>query len=567
MKYLYLPLLLLFITQLSYAQDYPAFKFKTIKSQWDYFSIDTNYIKNELNFHVTKYSTVFDSQLFKFKDHIYLYQFSSSPLDYIWYNGYLLHKLDFKTGKLEWLSHRNTNNKNYELSKFSQIGFDNNHFITSDGNIGIITKVAKDTFTVNDAVSIYYFADLTECIIDNNTGKTISLIKGNNRSKTRKSINWAQNQIYIRDEHDYCQLTYNYEVENDTTIEKANFYNINEDMTLDTSAVQKIVYNTNLPSLEALYDKANYYNTQLNKDTILLINYVFYPNDLAYNPEKATLRWIDISDRDAIKEVHKLDIKPYYILPDRNYYKEQPTVQTLDNNIIVSQRIFADKSNPFKGTYWVLWLDAKGNTRSSVRKLQVGTKVYELIYPYTVRGERLYLMGEYTDGNTKGIDLVEIHAGTNEVRTTTNLINYPHLNNSRRIASDAAIWIDEEYSAFGFTMYKDTTRLTSDYFYYIGVRNQDLGIASSVHDVAQTIDCTIYPNPTVDQVTITFGSAYTGTLRLHDVHGQSVIQPITLKDTDHFDLSLSDLPSGVYYLQLDDGRGSTQVVGRPIMKM
>ena len=70
---------------------------------------------------------------------------------------------------------------------------------------------------------------------------------------------------------------------------------------------------------------------------------------------------------------------------------------------------------------------------------------------------------------------------------------------------------------------------------------------------------TIYPNPTVESVTLSFGRGSIRSLQLVNTMGQLVAEYQIEKNTTRFVLSMKDQPSGMYLIKLTDADGNAHV--------
>lgn len=70
------------------------------------------------------------------------------------------------------------------------------------------------------------------------------------------------------------------------------------------------------------------------------------------------------------------------------------------------------------------------------------------------------------------------------------------------------------------------------------------------NDVQQRIDMHISPNPATDAITINCSNPFEGEVRIFDTKGQQLSTLLITSPSQHFSLSIYDLPSGAYYLSL-----------------
>lgn len=72
---------------------------------------------------------------------------------------------------------------------------------------------------------------------------------------------------------------------------------------------------------------------------------------------------------------------------------------------------------------------------------------------------------------------------------------------------------------------------------------------------ASSLEIMTYPNPVVDQLTVSFESRGTSEISIHNILGKQLMHQVVAGDGSHSEISLdsSSLPAGVYYLKVRNG--------------
>ena len=85
---------------------------------------------------------------------------------------------------------------------------------------------------------------------------------------------------------------------------------------------------------------------------------------------------------------------------------------------------------------------------------------------------------------------------------------------------------------------------------------QELIVTAVEENLADIVKVTIYPNPTSDNINISFGETLDGDVRLFIINSQGKVvkTDIIAKTIVEKQMNLQDLSAGVYYLKLNKGK-------------
>jgi hypothetical protein len=74
----------------------------------------------------------------------------------------------------------------------------------------------------------------------------------------------------------------------------------------------------------------------------------------------------------------------------------------------------------------------------------------------------------------------------------------------------------------------------------------------------------IYPNPSSGKIYMQFVRPTDGVIRMFQVNGQQILQPIMIQGVLQYSIDISDFPSGMYMIILED---SENIWSEKIIKM
>jgi len=545
-------------------QDIPPYDIVPLK--WQHFFYNPKFSPNPNRPERTKYSSQVWQNSIISDDFIYILENTYTTTEgYRGNDGFLLHKVDKNTGERLWV-HDHTQNvgvKNFEFST-PYIG------INSEGNITILTYRDRDTMPKDKL----YFRDFifTPAVhtIDQHTGQKIDFKYGQDTTKFENTRFSSGTRMHMQKADKYFSLIYRTTSENGLTKDYLDIHQINNNLDIGKEPFYTYKIDTDIPTPYSLGYKP-WIQHLYSADTMVVLTGTSKPiGDLKNSPEKAFLRWFDISDQNNFQHLKTIEVTDAFARPQKNLWMYDPRLHFRSNHIFLTQIMVPDTKIPFKNFSWLWWFDADGNILGKFEHVKWLDTFYLNVVPIGVKNGKAYLLANYyatIDDPIETWDILELEPHTNFPKKIGQFLSYRHRNGNFRISHLEPIFLDN--GSIYIDNYFKVVKNDIDFFYRHSccVEEESLGIITSTQEPAvnQTWSW-IYPNPTAELLHIQLDEVSTFEVFVRDITGNLVLQKLFEYTSEPW-LDMSHLPSGMYSVNIIDRSGRKSAMTFKVVRL
>lgn len=496
---------------------------------------------NNIDIEGTKYYQFEPSQILRKNDSLYLLCASIAPNGD--YYGYIMEKLDLKTGELYW-SNQNTfyhNKSSQEVINYSQLNSNNDVVLIGRKRNGTLKpNPGADDIWINttDKPSLIY--------------KTINPIAGvdidNIESPDTIDNSGPLIQTFIQDEGaEFLSIKQSVYYSNDP-VNPTNFafylYPLDSQLKLyDQKDFDTIVYQTN-DTLGFFSIAGQLPILKIDENTIVGLVFQDYHSKDKY---KVQLIWMDISDIKNINVIRRQNIEN--IIPSSFSRLINFTTYIENKQIVLSH----DYNNDSLQTYlsYVLWLNEIGNIQAYIPECRIDDHYYKIIKTIYVDEKQLFLIGWPSVTKRNGFDILKVNKGSTKLTYVSSLTSpsnevFTNKINISKLYEDGKFIIGSHIQVI-----KQNQISRRVQFHCFNAKDLGINLTSSVLDVDENKqnDFFVYPNPTSGIVHI-LNSDENTMITLFDQCGKIV--PVRNSGNE---LDITHLPDGVYYLKTKSSTG------------
>ena len=507
--------------------DPPNLLFEEIDSKWYYFSKDTNNSVSPYWFRLPIEIKHKDSFLF-------IFEMNTTPSPYKGNDGSIVSKLNYHTGKLNWINlfnHYSGNDQRYDFSKGKLTIHENKIEILGFRDLEYIDTTAPN---------FGFYGVPFKAVLSNEMGQIIEKKYGDNTIKYDNHYvgigdkfmvqNHYGELLYVKHHFDLLDSFYNYIV---------TFYKINEDYNISNDSIYYLKYKTET-DLNTPFFPTSHNSIILNNNNNLGIVIIENNAENIFNsPTKAYINVVDISELDKIK-----DVKTFSFL-DEIYFPQDLwnpiIVNSINTDIVIHQTMRPLESPVSSSSFiWLAWYDYLGNKKSKVDFVKIADLYYRDIRIIGVIDDKLYITGYYEDANNNSkTDILYLIEGESEFKKsfTLTLKNRPDIlmfvNRTHILPNNDLI--------LGYNV--ETNQ--GEYQYYYCFDAKTLGLSTNSNDFRNLSFFSISPNPSSSIIEIKTDADYDEVI-IYNLEGK-IVKCIKSNDPQ---IDISSLADATYICEI-----------------
>jgi hypothetical protein len=530
----------------------PELKFQDgLKENWKYISYDSNFVKFPDNNPSSPYGGRFVFDYHVKGDYILILEGGDSQRPFIGHDGSLIHKLNYKTGKLKWVDHNNM----YVGLEYHEDYLGGYMKVNENDEIELVGL--RSPFKIEKKKPGYSFYGLpVRRKIDFNTGKLLETKVATKEIKNRAAVNGIGFLTAKNRKGEMFRITDRVTFPDTIVHENIEFHLIDDSLNIVYPPYDSILHNSNLKSLEysLSYPAEIWY---VSDDTILVVFGTMNPADQSYSPTELLLNWIYIGDKDNIHVVKSVDVAQDLYFPQ---YEEYIGKWILNEGIVMSQRIISYEPDvPYKWFTWMTWYDHKGNRQAKIDWFVIDNHYYiEGAQPLFIKDGYLFVSLRKTEEEHTYHDIIKINPGLNNYEKVGSLV----LKNIEGVT----YWVSktqllpEDKAMIQFWVNQEIGDGVTNFVYFYNFNLKDLGIITNFTDADNAISgLTIYPNPALNTISITSENNSASTIEIIDRLGRAIMKDKS-PGCEEKTFDISGFNSGLYFVRLVDESG--KIVGR-----
>ncbi|MBK9151422.1 MAG: T9SS type A sorting domain-containing protein [Saprospiraceae bacterium] len=531
---------ILFIKGMVFTQsNLPELEWSGIQPLWTYVSEDPYFIKEPTDPYSSKYSHKHLVEQDVYDNHLYILESTFSQSPDFGPDGCLLHKLDLKNGKPEFIYYTGVHkdekyrehfingrmrylpdSKEIELSGFRDFAPRGNFSIFGFYGHPVIRRVDTESGELKETAT---FSDTT----------------------FRNYIAFAEQNIPLSDGN-YLYFYYKNRIENDTLKQDLVFVPFDNNGSVLSAGGSVLTFSSGLRT-----QLLNFFELPriklINDTTIMAVIQVINPADIEGVRLISSFSYLKINSDLSISLDKTIDLLPLqkWTADRRNYLANH----SVNSQIFIFNSIDIEFFNSYP--LGINWLDEKGNIVAEINRLQTNDNGYYHIIPLMVKNDKTFILAIGEKSGYVKMDLFEILPGINNFIKIANL-NLLQEGEELIKVQKAGIYDDLLYIGVRVeSKIRHSTFGTLHYHY--GFDARALGLVSAVEDMPEVVHVQMYPNPVTDRLSVRLGS---------DVQGQTVAECTDITgnvvyrrqvDTREFQWDMSALPQGMYFVRLKQG--------------
>lgn len=214
----------------------PDLVFTDVQPDWLYISVDTNYVRSEIDVWSSPYWGRRILNTLEDDDHLYLLEASRAQSPNGGEDGFLLSKVDKTTGVAVWVLHKNSLAGNQFREEYFDYGLQWD--VTNDDQIVVHGMAANDSISFEQGI-IWYRARPTISYINREDGSIAELKYGAPSPEDYNSWVLIGNRTILQDDNLY-HLTRSDDIVEGYSQSYTSIFETDDNCTIDTSAVSVI---------------------------------------------------------------------------------------------------------------------------------------------------------------------------------------------------------------------------------------------------------------------------------------------------------------------------------------
>lgn len=444
---------------------------------WKYTAVDTTFVTIPNQIYWTKYSSLSSGIIERKGNNIFLLSSSTeakSGKDY----GFILDKIDIKTGKNLWTHHNTPYNKG-EQDFYHQIDF------TKNGNIELfgILQEGKKKKSVRK-------------ILDANSGKLLKLKVTQDTIYSGLPIRHYRQFVLYPDslylsalqigEYLVTNPPYKF-IDYGVTFKTAN-------KDLNFLYTKRHLYDFDSLNIFAI-DQPSFVQ-RLNSKTIVSLAY--RDRIESFDNKGTKIIWSDISDPFNIKITQIKDLTNLIPGTKESFFNQN--FETFGNTVLLSHRYY--NFDEKKNSCYILWLDSIGNIKTYIPIPKHKTMNYEYARPIYANEKFAYVLGVPSSTGRVGADILQIVNGVDSVRFISSLTTAVETESFGILMN--GLYEDGYFITGGLTKKKGEAAKTAVQIYCF--KASDLGIDFKTlvgnEESTSIAKINMYPNPAHDLLNI-----------------------------------------------------------------
>ncbi len=534
-------ILFLISSQFTYSQPEPiTIQFVEAQPLWEHIIWDTNYYDVGIQPGLNKYTTVHPHQCYRYNDDIIIASqcFNFNAETY----GYILEKLDIESGQMKWQNFHTFYNGGFQ-------DYYKNMYLRPDGNVEMIGIKLHGEYV--DSIFGYWNvgggrSNFVRKIFNFESGELMKAIIG--QDSVEDFIPQYVHFYPIKHDSAYVVLNLDYEIINADYEYGYYFYELNHEHNLvGNQPKSRILYET--PDELGVFSIGQpQYTQQIDDSTFVGI---IFQDKLHPDNAKVQLIWFSINERTEIKFIKRLNIE--HLIPGKETSFLYLTFDLADGRIYLSQP-YKDFSINEHTTYLVC-LDKEGNLVHHIPSVRVDNHYYRSIRLLYSSPEYDYFAGFLSNTGRTGLDVLKLRRGSNEFEYISSLTSAFEDEEFTRELAVSKLYEDGLFILGAYTKKLGPEQNVAVKYYCFNGADLGMQLATSNQNISQNEKIKVFPNPTTGLTTLHFDKEFTGDVQLFDVEG-ILVKGYQLTSENSLQISLQDLPSGVYYATITDSRSN-----------
>ncbi|MEZ4907858.1 MAG: T9SS type A sorting domain-containing protein [Saprospiraceae bacterium] len=543
------------ILQTNAQTEPPTLYFDGVQPNWLYISKDTNFIQSPVDPYSSPYwgrqpqDILFDSS------GIYVLEICASQSPYGGMEGSILHKLDMDSGEPIWINFNNT----YVGNIFREFYTNDCIRLLDEDKLEIIGYRDIDTIDFTQPQFWGFNGSPVKRVINRSSGISEEVICS--QDSFRSFINIVgpgYNKLFYLSDNEIIQISKLEKYDNDSMINDVQFYDITDQMKIDTPYYNNIEYNTklNICCSDVILPQVAF----IGQDTLAITFGKIDTLEEENSPSEFQLRYYDISDKNNFKLIYQKDLRDIIYFPQESN-NEDIDFTIKDGNIFLTQECIENKS-PLVTFFWMTWLNKKGEVLSKVYKIKDNNsgEYYSELKPIGVLEEEAYFTAKLNDYTyhilkcSKNSDEME-YVGKLQVLNKTAIKNI-YLWKSLLLPSNKILM------EFNVYKYNDLDKRTN-FSYYYNFNLEDLNIFTKTKETYIQNELQITPNPSQDWIDIQCKHEGNVQIQLIDIYGR-ILKTENQINSDDLNMNISDLSAGMYIIRVLDSNAKITGIGKVI---
>lgn len=513
-----------------------------LTENWQYISYDSNFVKpfGSTGPQSPYWGRVPKDFILK-DDKILILELSFTPR--FGHDGYLVHKLNYKTGTLDWI---NYNNMYVGLDHYED--YSESRMILNENDEIELTGLRSFKNKDQDKYGWQYYGSTVVRTVDFNTGVQLDLNYGTEEIKERAGYNELGFMTAKNNRGQRLRIADRVTSPEGIIHENLDFHLIDDSLNIVYPPFDSILHNSHLPSQE---HSLSYPVTimHVSHDTILVVFGTNNPADVEYSPSELTLNWIYIGDKDNIHIVKSMDIVDNLYFPQLG---EDFRSWMFDNGFVLTQRIISNEPDvPANKFTWLTWYDHSGNRMAKIDYLHIDDLYYiNHTQPLFITDDCLYIAVRRLEELHTSYDIIKVRPGFNTYVKVGSMA-FSHQANLDVYINNCML-LPNGQVLLGFWINQEIGDIVTNFVYFYSFNLEDIGITTSNNEVEnQLSSLNIYPNPAKESLNVEFLNKFTGVLEITDEIGRKIqtqnVQNNTIQSVD-----VSNLESGIYFINAVD---------------
>jgi hypothetical protein len=539
--------------------------YKTVPLNWTHFSDDPNFPEISKP-QITKYGPRWWNKSIEHGDYIYILENTTAAIPgYAELDGYLLYKIDKYSGNRIWCHQHNLNvgQKYFEISA-PYIDFN------EEGNIIILSYRDRDTMPIDNKFWRDFVFTPAIHTIDHITGQKLDYQYGKDTTRFINTRLFSGSRMHMQETGKYISLNYLTKNENGLTKDFLEIHDIDDSLNIGRDPFFTFKIDTDLatpydlgykPWIEHLY----------SGDTMIILTGTSKPiEDIGNSPDRAFLRWFDISDKNNFHQTKIIEVTDAFARPQNNVFEYPPRLHFKDNHVFLTQVMQPNSFLPSKNFTWLCWYDENGNILGKFPQVKWLDSFYLKVIPIGIKNGNAYLLAQYyktISDSMETMDILEVKPNTNYAKKVGQFISYNHLNGGFRsymldanILQNNTVLIENQFIV-------RNGENTYSYNFTCNVNVEDLGIetSSATSEVTKRWSF-VYPNPTSDFLNFQTDEISSYEVEIRDVTGLLVHRQL-FEANQNLKVEMTNFPTGIYHVKINDNKGQLTSMTHKVVKL
>lgn len=498
---------------------------------WEITIADTNFYEASFQPDINKYTVVSPYKAFRFGNDLLISSFCINHKGE-WY-GYILEKLDIKTGTLKWQNYNTFYNNGIQ-------DFYKNLYLRPDGNLEMIGIKHQGPYL--DTLFAYWnngggYSNYVRKVFSYETGELLETLSSQD-SITGIVPNFLT--FYpIKFDSSYLALRQNLKEYGDSLVYGYHFFELDSNHNLrDPLPLTSILYETDGPIDYFTFGQPQF--VQKLDDTTLVC--LMFKDRRPTEQTEAQLIWISIKDIHNIRVIRRLNIE--HLIPAKQASYLWFIFKVVNNIIYISQPYYNDSLK--MSTTFLTRINHDGEIINYFPHVRVDNQVYEYLSLVYASEEYDYFTGFDSRTGRKGFDILKLDHNTGYFTFISSLTSAHNDEEFTRQMEVSDLYEDGLFIVGAYTKKVGPVQNSAVKYYAFNGKDLGMDLISSSKNIVPDETFKVFPNPSFGEVNFVFDDHFTGKITIVDLMGRE-IENLNIVESLTCTIELNGMPPGIYY--------------------